>query len=56
VGGKTRSAYDFATSEKCNVNGKKLKIKNKLKIGKNTSINVNKLKKLLKIKNEKNFS
>ena len=49
IGGKIQSAYNFA--KKLNANVKKIKINNKSKnlIGINTSMNTNKLKKIINI-------
>ena len=50
IGGKKQSSYNFAINEGYKVIGKKLKKKNSYKIGKNTSINTNKLNKIIKLK------
>jgi dTDP-4-dehydrorhamnose reductase len=50
IGGKIQSAYDFAIAMDAQVTKKNLKKINKYNIGINTSMNTNKLKKLLKLK------
>jgi len=52
VGGKSQSAYNFAKKLNNKVKKNKVNLKKKKLLGKNTSININKLKMILK--NEKN--
>ena len=49
IGGKTQSAYDYAKNINAKINRIKLNKENIRLIGSNTSLNINKLKKIIKI-------
>tara|TARA_B100001057_G_scaffold484174_1_gene561885 strand:- start:22 stop:732 length:711 start_codon:yes stop_codon:yes gene_type:complete len=49
IGGKTQSAYDYAKNNNAKINRIKLNKENIRLIGSNTSLNINKLKKIIKI-------
>ena len=48
IGGKTQSAYDFAKNLNSNIKKSKLDKEKQKLLGKNTSLNINKLKKFLR--------